>query len=331
MAPTCFLLSVPADFNFGECLWFLDRGFDDCLYQLDNNKVTRALRLKEGLALVQIESGDRAVDTMTTGITAVVGSVPGAGVTEPGSQKEGPHLKISVLNRVLSPTEETELRNYLDDWFDLQLDLNPFYALIAQDSRLSFMKADYYGLRLIGIPDLFEAICWAIIGQQINLTFAYKLKRKLVERYGTTIEFNGNRYFLFPDPAVLANASLEDLQAMQFSRSKAGYVLKIAEAFANQSLSKAVLREMPDVAARQKALISVKGVGIWTANYALMKSLKERSCIPHGDAGLLNALINLDIIKDKKELSDIETFFNGYPEWESYLVFYLWRTLSTRV
>ncbi|WP_316746026.1 DNA-3-methyladenine glycosylase family protein [Pedobacter gandavensis] len=311
MLPCPFILAVPADFNFGECLWFLDRGFDDCLYQVDKDKVCKAIRLKEGIALVQIEKG-------VSGIGNNMASV-------------APHLMVSVLNRSLAPAEETELRIYLDEWFDLQLDLNPFYTLITQNPRLSFMKEDYYGLRMIGIPDLFEAICWAIIGQQINLTFAYKLKRKLVERYGETLDFQGNRYFLFPDPAVLAKAAPEDLQAMQFSRSKASYVLEIAKAFANQQLSKAGLRGMPDLAARQKALVSVKGVGIWTANYALMKSLKERSCIPHGDAGLLNALINLDLIQDKKDVAGIAAFFNDYPEWESYLVFYLWRTLSKRV
>lgn len=296
----CFFLAVPADFNFGECLWFLDRGFDDCLYKVDKSGVTRVLQLSTGPVLVRIE-------------------------------KEAEDLKVSVLNRALNPEEAVELRCFVNDWFDLDVDLNPFYELMLKDSRLSFMKADYFGLRLIGIPDLFEAICWAIIGQQINLTFAYKLKRKLVERYGESLDFEGQRYFLFPRPEVLVNAVQEELQAMQFSRSKAAYVLQIATAFADQRLSKSGLRAMPDLAARQKALIDVKGVGVWTANYALMKSLKERSCIPHGDAGLLNALVNLGIIKDKKEIAEIESFFSGYKGWESYLVFYLWRTLSKRV
>ena len=300
MVPTCFFITLPADFNFGECLWFLDRGFDDCLYSIAKNSVTRVLQLTNGAALVRIE-------------------------------EEGEALKVSVLNRALTPEETVEVRGFVNEWFDLDLNLKPFYELMLRDPRLSFMKADYFGLRLIGIPNLFEAICWAIIGQQINLTFAYKLKRKLVERYGETLDFEGQQYFLFPKPKVLANAIQEELQGMQFSRSKAAYVLEIAAAFATQTLSKSGLRAMPDLASRQKALTNVKGVGVWTANYALMKSLKERSCIPHGDAGLLNALVNLDIIKDKKEVAAIEAFFSGYEGWESYLVFYLWRTLSKRV
>lgn len=239
-------------------------------------------------------------------------------------------LKASVLQGELSADEEPELKKYIEDWFDTGLNLNPFYTLLNKDPRLAFMAEAYRGLRLVGIPDMFEAICWAIIGQQINLTFAYKLKRRLVERYGGRVDFQGDTYYLFPEAAVLAEAAIEELQGMQFSKSKALYLTLIARAFASGQLSKQGLRQLPDLASRQKALMDIKGVGLWTANYTLMKCLKERSCIPFGDAGLLNALLIHGIITDKKQALEIEGFFSAYPTWESYLVFYLWRSLSKR-
>jgi DNA-3-methyladenine glycosylase II len=117
---------------------------------------------------------------------------------------------------------------------------------------------------------------------------------------------------------------------MQFSKSKALYLTLIARAFASKQLSKEGLQQLPDLVSRQKALMDIKGVGLWTANYTLMKCLKERSCIPFGDAGLLNALLNHGIIADKKNPREIEGFFSVYATWESYLVFYLWRSLSKR-
>ena len=51
--------------------------------------------------------------------------------------------------------------------------------MAENDQILKPLVKKYSGLRLIGIPDLFEAIAWAIIGQQINLTFAYTLKSDL--------------------------------------------------------------------------------------------------------------------------------------------------------
>lgn len=50
---------------------------------------------------------------------------------------------------------------------------------------------EFYGLRNIGIPDLFEAIVWGILGQQINLAYAYTLKRRLVETFGDIANLTG--------------------------------------------------------------------------------------------------------------------------------------------
>ena len=292
-------IPIPPDFSFGECLWFLDRDFDDCMLKVDRDGLTKALLLNERVVLLNIKA-------------------------------DAEQLLVSVLQGDLANNDELVLKKYIADWFDIVLDLSPFYTLLAKDPRLAFMAESYRGLRLVGIPDMFEAICWAVIGQQINLTFAYKLKRRLVERYGRRLEFRGEVYFLFPDAAILAEASVEEFQGMQFSKSKALYLSLIARAFASKQLSKEGLQQLPDLVSRQKALMDIKGVGLWTANYTLMKCLKERSCIPFGDAGLLNALLNHGIIADKKNPREIEGFFAAYPAWESYLVFYLWRSLSKR-
>ncbi|MNH27377.1 hypothetical protein D3C79_874840 [compost metagenome] len=59
-----------------------------------------------------------------------------------------------------------------------------------------------------------------------------------------------------------------------------------------------------------------------------MKTLKEYTCIPHGDIGLLNALANHQIITDRKDIAAINRFFEDFKGWESYLTFYLWRSLA---
>jgi 3-methyladenine DNA glycosylase/8-oxoguanine DNA glycosylase len=77
-----------------------------------------------------------------------------------------------------------------------------------------------------------------------------------------------------------------------------------------------------------KLLTAIRGIGVWTANYALMKTLKQLQAIPYGDVGLLNALLNHGLIKDKKDTAGIEQLFRRFKGWESYLVFYLWRSLA---
>jgi DNA-3-methyladenine glycosylase II len=117
---------------------------------------------------------------------------------------------------------------------------------------------------------------------------------------------------------------------MQFSEKKAEYTIGIARAFLEGRLDKEKIASLPDLAARKKALTDHKGIGVWTANYALMKSLKEPECIPHGDIGLLNALSYHNIINDRKEQEKIDALFSAFAGWESYLVFYLWRSLAVK-
>jgi len=239
-------------------------------------------------------------------------------------------LDVTMLHGRADERTRELLAAYVREWLDMDRDLTPFYTLLQQDKQLAYMCEEYKGLRLVGIVDVFEALAWSIIGQQINLPFAFMLKRRLVEKYGTSIIYNGEVFYLFPSCEVLAAASVEDLRLMQFSRSKAAYLIRLAETFAKGELTREKLMALPDRESRLQALMKMKGIGVWTANYCLMKSLRDPSGIPHGDTGLMTALTKHKIIKERTELSKIDRFFSRYKGWESYLVFYFWRSLSEK-
>jgi DNA-3-methyladenine glycosylase II len=292
-------VSIPTDFSFAECRWFLDRGYDDCVQSVTGETIVKALRLGGKELLVEIREGKG-------------------------------ELEVTILQGQADERTGELLTAYIREWMDMDRDLRPFYALLKKDKRLAYMCETYSGLRLVGIVDVFEALAWSIIGQQINLKFAFALKRRLVEKYGSSILYKGEAFHLFPDCKILASASVEDLRVMQFSRSKAVYLIGLADVFAKGDLSREMLMALPDRESRLEALMKVKGIGIWTANYCLMKALRDPSGVPHGDTGLLTALTNHKIIKERKELAKIERFLARYKGWESYLVFYLWRSLSVR-
>jgi len=294
------LIPIPALFSFEECLWFLNRNYDDCLHVIDKGTITKAIPFGGELYLIRIF-------------------------------QTGNFLEVNVLKGEITIESKNFLVNYVTEWFDLDRNVQPFYDLLKQDGRISYMAENFKGLRLIGISDLFETICWCIIGQQINLSFAYKVKRKLVEMYSESIAYEGEVYYVFPAVDVVANLNIDDLKQIQFSQQKADYMIGVAKAFANGSISKAIVESLPDFLDKKKILISLKGIGEWTANYAIMKSLRDPQCIPHGDIGLLNALSNHNIISDRTELKKIDSLFSTFAGWESYLVFYLWRSLTVRI
>ncbi|SFD84503.1 DNA-3-methyladenine glycosylase II [Chitinophaga sp. CF118] len=290
-------IPINGTFSFRECLWFLNRNFDDCMHTTGVDYVRKAILINDQPVLFEIREGKQ-------------------------------ELVVSILHGNNTAVTQKAIEDFIHEWFDLSRDLSQFYDQLSSHKDVSYMSRDFAGLRLIGIPDLFEAICWCIIGQQINLTFAYKTKRRLVEKYGGKVTYEGQDYYTFPSPEALADASPDILREMQFSGQKVVYLIGIATVFKEERMSKALLLALPDVAAQQKALTAIKGIGIWTANYTLMKTLRIPSSIPYGDAGLLNALIAHKIISDKKDLDALNEFFRYFKGWESYLVFYLWRSLA---
>ncbi|GAB2718158.1 DNA-3-methyladenine glycosylase family protein [Paenibacillus thermoaerophilus] len=297
MNDSAFELPLPSLFSFRECLAYMARSPLECLYEADGESVTRLVRAGSGTALVRL--------------------------TCPGERA----MRVQVLGGSVSQQERELLIRYIRDWFDLDRDLEPFMAIARTDSLAGPLVRERAGLRIVGIPDLFEALCWAIVGQQVNLAFAYKLKRRLTEAYGESAEREGTVYRLFPQPERLAGASVEELYGLQLTRNKAIAVLTVAERMAGGQLSRERLLALPDSQAVDRELTAIRGVGPWTSQYVRMRCLGDPTSLPIGDAGLQNAakiLLGLDRKPTEPELRDL---FAPWRGWESYLTFYLWRTL----
>jgi DNA-3-methyladenine glycosylase II len=235
-------------------------------------------------------------------------------------------LKIEFLNGAPSEIAKAHIHNYVTEWFDLESDLKPFYEMALQDKLLKDIVTKYYGYRIIGQPDLFESIVWAVLGQQINVQFAYTMKQRFVEKYGKSMEHNGVRYYLFPNAESVVNLKAEELLPLQFSRQKAAYTINIAEAFASGKLSKDKLKGLNLTEAKEE-LMKIKGVGNWTANFALMKTFRYPDAFPLEDVAIHKAIKILKKMKEKPTLDQVKRVFKKYKGWEAYATLYLWKSL----
>ncbi|OJJ18709.1 hypothetical protein BKI52_24200 [marine bacterium AO1-C] len=289
-------IPTPPLFSFQECLWFLDRNYDDCLHVVTPNSVLKAIELQGQMVLFEVK-------------------------------EEEDHLQIEVLKGHI--TDEYQLAHYyIKDWFDVDRDLRPFYDALSQDDDFAFMQTKYNGLRLMGIENLFETLGWTIIGQQINLKFAYTLKRSLVEHWGKKLTHQGQAYYIFPEPATIAALKVEDLRALKFTTRKAEYLIGVAQLFAQNQLSKSGLLALASEEKILAELLKIRGIGKWTAHYAMMKCLRTANNIPYGDTGLYTALNNLKNLGKRATIEEIDAVYASFEGWKSYLTIYLWRTLS---
>ena len=299
-------IPIPDNFSFKNCLNFLNRGYDECLYTADKQSVKRLIRLSSGLAMIEV-SADKDNVIISINKTSI--------------------NKTSINKSKVNTGDEQECQKYVMDWFDLDRDIAPFYQLLQNHRQTKNFPEKYHGLRLMGIVDLFEAMCWCVIGQQINLTFAHKIKSRLVHRFGAKITHDGQTHYCFPSPEDLLDVDREELVAMQFSKQKINYILNISAAFCSDEINKTALMGL-DKPAQMDKMLAIKGIGPWTANYVSMKSLRDMTCIAYGDTGLSSAL-HTHFDTDKKPDNDtINEIFKPFAGWESYLNFYLWRSLN---
>jgi DNA-3-methyladenine glycosylase II len=290
-----FTIPVPLEFNFELCLEFLRRSPREVLHRLDGDVVRKLVRIGHSEILFELRSGDKC-------------------------------LEVVVLHESPTASDLLHLKTYIGEWFDLATDLKPFYLLASRDKLLKDLAIKYYGYRIVGQPDLFESMVWAILGQQINLQFAYTLKQRFVEHFGSKLLFEGTDYYLFPKPETVALLTDDHLLPLQFSRQKSKYTVLIAEAFATNALSRSALEGMHFNEAKEK-LMKIKGVGNWTANYALMKTFRYPDAFPLEDVGIHNAIRILKKMDRKPTLEEVKKIFKKYKGWEAYATLYLWKSL----
>lgn len=284
-------------FNFAECLLFLNRSTRECLHTVRDGAVYKLLAPEGSPVLVRIRE-------------------------DAGK----PALAADVLYGEVTPEGEDYIRNFINKWLHLDGDMIPFYTFSSKDALLGPLTRDYKGLRLIGIPDLFEAITWTITGQQINLAFAYTLKQRLVQAFGYVLEEGGHSYHLYPHPAVIASISPEELTAMQFSKTKAEGIIRIAKLMAAGELSEEKIKALSFEAARD-TLVAIKGIGPWSANYVLMKFAQHPQALPLEDAGLHNALKARLNMPAKPTLAEVKHLTQHWQQHAAYATFYCWRSL----
>ena len=289
------LIPTPPEFSFQLCLDFLKRSPRELLHKTTEHGVIKALNVQNAVVVFEVSSEPEALTVSFL------------------TKEPGLHIQQSVAA-------------YVREWFDLDTDLKPFYSLALKDKLLKEAATRYFGYRIVGQPDLFESLVWAVLGQQINLGFAYTLKQRFVQTFGERIAIGADEYFLFPSPQTVALITPEQLLPLQFSSQKSRYTVAIAEAFTDGTLSKEKLKALPLEEAKHE-LMKIKGIGNWTANYALMKTFHHPDAFPLEDAGLHNAIKNLKKLRGKPTVNDVKKIFKKYKGWEAYATLYLWKTL----
>lgn len=177
------------------------------------------------------------------------------------------------------------------------------------------------GIRVPGCFDTFEIACRAVIGQQVSVKAANKLAGRIAERYGEKVE-----------------TGIEGLDRTWPSAAAVRSLANVENAFGELGLIKTRSRAIDAIAAlidegaldldtgavaevQMEALLQVRGIGPWSANYIAMRTLSYPDAFLETDAGVAHALPEL---APKERLALVE----DCRPWRSYAVLALWDSLS---
>ena len=126
-------LPVPREFSFERCFQFLKRSPHELLHRVEENSVVKLLLVNDELILISVKGEENV-------------------------------LKVEFLHGKQSELVRARAKQYVREWFDLETDLKPFYALARKDDLLRPLIKKFYGYRIVGQPDLFESLIWAVLG-----------------------------------------------------------------------------------------------------------------------------------------------------------------------
>lgn len=168
-------------------------------------------------------------------------------------------------------------------------ELDAFYAGAATLGWLTPLAQAARGVKPPRYPTLWEAVCNAVVYQQVSIHAAGAILRRVIERYAVAREVGTARLHAFPGPSVLLDADPVELRDLGLSVHKINALKHVAAEIAGGTLDEAQLDALPtpDLVT---ALVSHRGIGPWTAAVIALRGFGRLDIFPMNDSGAEKSL-----------------------------------------
>lgn len=240
-----------------------------------------------------------------------------------------PRLAVVLHSPSRAPLKLAAFEAQLRHILSTDLDLRPFYRMARKDKMLAPMVTRFRGLRVTASPTLFEALVTAVLSQQVNLTFAYSIKKALVESFGRRWRRQGRTYYTFPEPRRFAAQTLETMLCFRLSNAKAGTLVRLGEAFASDPTLRGLEARSDEQVVER--LTAIKGIGRWSAEIALMRGLARPDTFPAGDLGVVKYVAQGLLGRTGKATEDeMRAFAERWRPYRALALAYCYAELAVR-
>lgn len=289
-----FTVELPDGFRPEVVLTYLGRDTVSLVERVQGREMLKGLRLGGAPARLRIAFGDGAARC----------EVLAERTLSPAEMREAHAVAVRILGLASEPAA-----------FERHLARRPELARLVEPRR---------GLRIPQTSDAWECLVWTIVGQQVNLAFAFALRGVVAELAG---EPAGDGVRAHPTPEAVARLDYTDLTSRRFSRRKAEYVIDTARLVAEGTLRlDGGEREMAP--ALERRLLDVRGLGPWSVAYLLMRGYGFADCVPAGDAGLSAALQRFFALDHRPGPAETRELMEPFAPFRSLATYHLWTSLG---
>ncbi|MFL5348106.1 MAG: AlkA N-terminal domain-containing protein [Hyalangium sp.] len=235
------------------------------------------------------------------------------GIIEVSHAPELRSLSVRIDGSGAAPVRQIVAR--LRRLFDLSADPAAIAVALGDDPVLGPRLERARGLRIPGTFEPFELAVRAVLGQQVSVKGATTLAERLVQRCGVPVAAGreGLTHF-FPTPEELARA---ELSGIGLTGGRIHALKSLAAACASGACDLKPGLSLEDSVAR---LVTLPGIGEWTAHYVALRALGEPDAFPAADLGLRKAAGGGAPIEPRA----LERMAEAWRPWRGYAALLLW-------
>lgn len=159
-------------------------------------------------------------------------------------------------------------------------------------------------------PDLYQALADSIIGQQISTAAHNTIRKRVRDKFGVL------------SAEKVAAISDEELKSIGISWRKVSYIKDFTQKILNGDFDISRLYHMDDEEVIRQ-LVSLKGVGRWTAEMMLTFSMERPDVLSYGDLAIRRGIMKLYNLQELTE-EQFHRLTDKFSPYRTTAALYFW-------
>ncbi|MCC2596361.1 3-methyladenine DNA glycosylase 2 [Pusillimonas sp. MFBS29] len=231
-----------------------------------------------------------------------------------------------TLDGTAPTNSQSLLKTMVHRMLGLTQDIDTFEQQYRRHPLLGQLIAKQAGLRVPLAVTPFEALSWAIIGQQISVSAAVSIRRRLILATGLR---HSSGLLCHPGPQEILALTPETLRQAGFSTGKARALQELAGLVASKQLVLDTDLQAAAIESLRDRLLAIRGIGPWTVNYTLLRGLGWLDGSLHGDVVVRHGIAALLGTTEKLNEKQAQAWLQEFSPWRALLAAHLWASRST--